>query len=448
MFYRILRDSLLRQKRRKIIVLSAVSLGTAAAAALADISLDVGDKMSGELKAFGANLVLLPRGGGEAVVVGGEDVSALRVPSYLKASDLPKVKDNFWKNNILAFAPMLDVSARVGDQTVLLRGAWFERSIPVPDEPATAASLAGLRVLNPYWSVRGQWPDDRVRGGTGSSASGDAEPGINTHAPPEVLVGRSLAEGLRLEPGAPLNIDVSGRRIVTRVAGILSAGDENDRAILMTLEDAWRTTGLDGEVSRITVRALTTPESAVYERLGTDPRRLPAAEFERWTCTPFPSSIAYELERAVPGSEARIVRRIADSEGTILRRTSGLMALIALMAALGSALTVTSALTTSVLERRSEIGLLKAMGAGNARVVALFVAEAAAVGLTGGVIGSIAGAFMARWISESVFGSAVTIRPLSFPVAIAAALLITIAGCLVPIRRILQFRPFQVLRGL
>ena len=195
-------------------------------------------------------------------------------------------------------------------------------------------------------------------------------------------------------------------------------------------------------------RALTTPESAVYERLGSDPRKLPAEEFEKWICTPFVSSIAYELERSVPGSEARVVRRIADSEGNVLRRISGLMALIAIMAILGSALTVTSALTTSVLERRSEIGLLKAMGAGSPRVVGLFVCEAVMVGAIGGLIGALGGALLARVISTSVFGAPVAIRPLSIPLAVAAALLITCAGCVVPVRRILRFRPMEVLRGL
>jgi putative ABC transport system permease protein len=186
----------------------------------------------------------------------------------------------------------------------------------------------------------------------------------------------------------------------------------------------------------------------VYERLGANPKDLPPEEFERWTCTPFPSSIAYELQRAVRGSEARVIRRVADSEGTILRRISGLMAAIAVLAALGSALAVTSALSTSVLERRSEIGLLKAMGAGNPRVVALFLAEAVLFGVTGGLLGAGLGALMARFISTSVFGAPVAIRPFAIPLAIAVALLITTAGFVVPARRILRFRPYEVLRGL
>jgi putative ABC transport system permease protein len=437
-FIRILRDSLFRQKRRKAVVLAAVTLGTAAAAALADIALDIGDKMSLELKSFGANLVVLPAGGGAPVVVGGQDVSALRVPSYLDASDVLKVKDNFWKNNILAFAPALDVPARFAGRIVLLRGTWFERAVAL-DPPRAGAPplLTGIRVLNPYWSVEGRWPDDRT-----PAAPAGVEP------TPEVLIGRGLAGALGLRPGKRVEVEIAGRPATLAVPGILSAGGEEDEAILAPIETAWVLAGLQGRVSRVQVRALTTPESAVYERLGKSPKDLPPAEFERWSCTPFASSIAYELERAVPGAEARVIRRVATSEGEVLRRISGLMALIALMAAVGAALTVTSALSTSVLERRAEIGLLKAMGAGAPRVVGLFLAEAATLGLLGGLLGAGAGAAAARFISVSVFGSPVTIRPLAIPLAVAIALAITIAGCIAPARRVMRFRPFEVLRGL
>ena len=434
MFARILRDSFLRQKRRKAIVLAAVALGTAAASALGDIALDVGDKVNRELKSFGANLVVLPRGGSDPILIGGEDVSALRVPAYLSGGDLLKVKDNFWMNNILGFAPILDAPAMIGGRRVVLRGSWFERTVRLDtgvtgSEPAV--SLAGLRGLNPYWSVEGSWPEE-----------GNAGPGDGT-----ALVGRLLAESLGLRPGAVLDLTVGGRAVRFRVAGILMADGEEDGMVLASMESVSAAAGLEGRMSRILVSALTTPETEVYARMGANPRDLPPAEFETWSCTPFVSSIAYELERSVPGAEARVIRRVADAEGAILSRASGLMALIALMAALGAALTVTSALTTGVLERQTEIGLLKAMGAGRAMVVGLFLAEAALVGLLGGIIGAGGGAILARVISTSVFGSPVAIRPAALPLAIAAALLITLAGCLLPARRIERLHPAEVLRG-
>ncbi len=431
MFLRLVGFSFLRRKRRRAVILAAVAVGTSAAAALADIALDVGDKISRELNSFGANLVVLPKGGASQVVVGGEDVSALRAPTYLDAGILRSVRENFWKNNILAMAPMLDLPARLAvpgagnprGRTVLLRGTWFDRDAGDAESPLRT----GVRGLYPYWSVAGAWPGE----------TGD-----------EALVGTGLAASRGLAPGDDLPIEIAGRKAHLRVTGILTAGGEDDDAILVPIETAWTLSGQTGRVSRVFVRALTTPESAVYERLGTSPKNLPPAEFERWTCTPFPSSIAFELSRAVPGAEARVIRRVAESDGVILKRISGLMTVIAILAAVGSALAVTSALSTSVLERRSEIGLLKAMGAGNPRVLGLFLAEAVLLGTAGGLLGAGAGALLARFISVSVFGAPVTIRPFAIPVAIIVALLITIGGFIVPARRVLAFRPAEVLRGL
>ena len=442
MFLRILRDSILRQRRRKAVILLAVALGTASATALADIALDVGDKMNRELKAFGADLVVLPRGGSGPLLLGGEDLSALRVPAYLPASQVMNVKDNFWKNNILGFAPILDVPANAGTRRVVLRGTWFERPAPVPSDAAApgpagpspaAAELAGVRGLNPFWSVAGRWPAE-----TGAPA----ETGVA-----EALVGHELASRLGIGPGANLNLDVAGRRLALEVTGVLTAGGDVDGMVLAPLETVQSASGLDGRVTAVLVSALTTPESAVWERLGKTPRQLPPAEFEKWSCTPFVSSIAFELERAWPGAEARVIRRVAEGEGVVLSRASGLMALIALMAALGAALTVTSATMTGVLERRVEIGLLKAMGAGGAMVTGLFLAEAAILGLLGGIAGAGAGAWLARAIATSVFGAPVSIRPAAVSLALATAMLITLVGSLLPARRIARFRPAEVLRG-
>ena len=341
MFVRILRESFFREKRRKAIILIAVTLGTAAASSLVDIALGVGDKMNRELKGFGANLVVMPEGGSRPILVAGEDVSALRVPAYLPGAQLRKVKDNFWKNNILGFAPLLDVPVTINGRDALLHGTWFERSSRF-DEPAEpgrdAAALTGLRTLNPFWSVEGEWPEDRL--------PESRQPGAA-----RALVGRRLAAAIGVRPGERLTFEIAGQPGQLTVAGILTTGGDEELAILAPLETVARISGLEDKLSRILVSALTTPEDAVFERLGTNPRDLSPEQFEKWTCTPFVSSIAYEIERALPGSEARVIRRVADSEGAILRRTSGLMSLVAAMAAFGAALTVTSALTTSVPKR-------------------------------------------------------------------------------------------------
>jgi putative ABC transport system permease protein len=360
-------------------------------------------------------------------------MDAWRLPSFLSASDLPLVKDNFWKNNILAFAPVLEARVQVGNKPAALWGTWFERRYAIA---SGESYLTGMRSLNPAWSVKGRWIED-------------LDPQAVPADPAPALVGVRLAAALGLEVGSRLQMSVEGGTpMPLQVAGILRSGGEEEDAILVTLETAWRITGKQGKISRVPVSALTTPENAFYARLGSNPRKIPPSEFERWSCTPFVSSIAYELERAVPGARARIVRRVAESEGRILQRVSTLLLLLALMAAFGATLAVTSALTAAVLERRAEFGLLKALGAGNASVIGLLAAEAGILGVAGGLLGALGGAWLARWLSLSLFGSPVAIAPLALPLAVAAALAIAFLGCVIPARRLLRLHPFEMLRGL
>lgn len=465
MFLRVLGDALARQKRRKAIVLVAVVLGTAAASAPADIALDVGDRMSRELKSFGANLVVVPRGGSAPLRVGGADFSSLHVPAYLPAADVLKVKDNFWKNNILGFAPLLDVPAEVNpivttgvvpgesSRIVVLRGAWLDRPFQLDGEPAAAgpeaaaapaeASRTGLRRLNPYWLVEGDWPAEPAAPGTAAAPAVGAE----TATTPQALVGKRLATAFAIRTGDRLPLRTAAGETGFVISGILTTGGEEDEMVIAPLEAVQRSARLDGKLSRVLVSALTTPESAVYERKALDPRALSPKEFESWSCTPFVSSIAYEIEEAWPGAEARVVRRVADAEGAVLGRASGLMILVAVMGVFGAALTVASALTAGILERRVEIGLLKSLGARDATVIGLFLAEASLLALVGGLAGSAAGAWLARLLSASVFGTPVAIRPVSIPLAVACALGITLVGSILPVRRIAGFRPAEVLRG-
>jgi len=425
MILRILRGSFGRQLRRKAVAFTAVALGTAAASALLQISLGVGDQVNRELKAFGANLVVTPAGAGRTLEVAGTDVSALRTPAYLAESDIGRAKENFWVNNVLALAPMLDTEITAAGRTVTLRGTWFERSERLGDGREYPA---GVRAIFPFWNVEGRWPRER--------------------ADDEALAGTSLARALGLHPGDRLTAGQGNRLHEFSVVGILSTGSEEDGMLLAPLAAAQQLAGLEGRVSRILVSALTTPEDAVFGRLGLDPAKFSPQEFEQWSCTPFASSIAYEIARHVPRSEVRAIRRVAESEGRILGRIGGLMALIAAMAALAAALTVTSSLMTGVLERKAEIGLLKAMGATNGIVIGLFLLEAALLGAGGGIAGALLGAGLAHLISLTVFGAAVALSPLAFPLAILAAVAITLAGCALPARRIVAFRPYQVLHGL
>jgi putative ABC transport system permease protein len=120
-----------------------------------------------------------------------------------------------------------------------------------------------------------------------------------------------------------------------------------------------------GQYRKLFVSALTKPEDDFARR---DPRTMKPDELERWSCSPYVSSIAYSIKQVLPGSDVRVIRRVADGEGKILTRVRTLLWLVTLASLLAAALAVGASSAASVIERRTEIGLMKALGAGSGTV--------------------------------------------------------------------------------
>ena len=195
---------------------------------------------------------------------------------------------------------------------------------------------------------------------------------------------------------------------------------------------------------RVYVSAVTKPEDAFARR---DPKSMSPEMYDRWYCSPYAQSIAYQLQEAIPHSHAEQIRQVAQNEGTVLSRIQGLMLLITLAALLASALAVSASMATAVVERRGEVGLMKALGAGNLAVAVLFFAEATLLALLAGAVGFAGGALLARQIGHSIFASQITIQPVLLPVILTIAVLVTFAGSAAAIRRAVKFDPVYALRG-
>jgi putative ABC transport system permease protein len=223
----------------------------------------------------------------------------------------------------------------------------------------------------------------------------------------------------------------------------LSAGDENDDRVLVPLARLQLLVQKPGQVDRIDVAALTKPEDDFARK---NPKTMTAKELERWSCTSYVTSIAYEIEQALPGTQARPVRRVADTEGTILNRVGGMMGFITFVALLSAGLTVWSLTATTMIERRGEVAIMQAIGGGRAMVAVLFGIEIGLVGLAGGVIGAVAGVSLARYVGQSVFHQAVEVSWVLPFLIVFAAVAIAIAGAAQPLRRTLRMEPAAILR--
>ncbi len=424
MLARIVHGSLTRRRRRKLLAATAVALGIAAATALGTIKLDVGDQVSRELRSYGANLSVVPAARGLAVTVGGVAYSPpAGAASFLAERDLVNLKKIFWQNNILAFAPSLEVPVEAGGRPGVLVGTWFDRELAVS---GSEILRTGAKKLHPGWRVQGEWPSDRDLG--------------------SCLLGWRLARLWGVRPGGSLTVaGPSGRPgpITLRVRGILETGGPEDDQVLAALSVAQQLAGLEGKVQRIEVSALTKPEDTFAR---SDPSKLSPQDFDRWYCSPYVRSIAYQIDQAIPGAEARPIYQVAETEGKIVDRIGALMALLAAAALAAAALAVASMMLATVLERRVEIGLFKSLGATDARVVAIFLSETLALATLGGMVGYGAGSILARALAKAVFGTAVRIHGVIFPAAIALAIAVTAVGCSIPLAMGLKTSPARVLR--
>lgn len=419
MFARLLYESFRRQKRRKLLAGIAITLGVAVATAMIAVATDIGDKINRELRSYGANLLVTPQEDTLDVEIGGVNLKPPSDGSFLNEADLPKIKGTFWRHNILGFSPMLPVNVSVaspsGPRDATLVGTYFAKKLTFGKEEFTT----GVRTTHPWWKVQGNWPAD------------DSS---------DVLLGDHLASKLGMKPGD--TVQAGGQSL--RVAGLLSTGGAEDDQIVAPLSLAQQDLGKPGAVRRIYVSALTKPEDALARR---DPKSMNPELFDRWYCSPYVQSIAYQLQEAIPHSHAEQIRQVAQNEGTVLSRIKGLMLLVTLAALFASALAVSAAMATAIFERRREVGLMKALGAGNFAVAALFFAESTLLALFGGVTGFLAGSFLAHRIGRSIFDSQITIQPVLFPVILAIAVIVTFAGSAAAIRRAVQFDPVFALRG-
>jgi putative ABC transport system permease protein len=430
MFLRIVADSFGRRPRHKLLTGAALALGMGVATAALSVSLDVGDRLAKEFRSLGANLLVTPQADSLPLEIGGVDYRPVNAGAYLPEADLPKLKTIFWHNNVIAFAPILELRAEALSfqrsnwiENVPLIGTWANHVVPLPDG---GKFQTGIAKTNAWWRVDGSWFSDEAK---------------------ECVVGAAFARKNHVNIGDSVHLaigDVTKLPAPMKVTGILSSGGAEDDAIIVPLSYAQQLARLPGQYRKLYVSALTKPEDDFARR---DPKTMNLGEFERWSCSPYVSSIAYTIKQVLPAADVRVVRRVAEGEGQILTRVRMLLWLVTGAALLAAALAVGASSAASVIERRTEIGLMKALGAGSGTVGFLLAAEQLLLAFVGGGAGYALGIILARLLGERIFGAAPEPSLIVFLVVIALATGVTLLGSAIPLRRASRYEPAPILRG-
>lgn len=421
MFRRMLLSVLVRQKKKLFLIALTVALGVSLATAMLNVMFDVGDKVNQELKAYGANLSIVPKG---ASMVNELYQLDEKQNAYIKQDDLVKIKMIFWAYNIVDFAPYLTTQVTVNDKPVTLVGTWFNKHLTIPTGDKVDT---GILAMKSWWSIEGNtMKDDNLQG---------------------VMVGETIAKQLNLKIGDNIEITSATKKTTLTVNNIFHSGGVEDNDLYVSLPVAQYMANKEGLVERVEVSALTTPENDLARKAAQDPNSLTRAEWDKWYCTAYISSIAYQLEELMPDIRVKAIMQVAESEGSILQKTQLLMLLLTILSLICSALAISNLVTANVIERSTEIGLLKALGATNTSVSMLILSEILIIALFGGMAGYFIGLGFAQIIGQTVFGSFVEPKMIIVPLVLIMVSLITLLGSLPALRIMMFLRPTDVLHG-
>jgi putative ABC transport system permease protein len=420
MIFRMLRQSWLRNPRRKFLSMTTVFLAASLLSALMLVSIDIGDQMAREMKSYGANILILPAEQAALPALGDGEDNPLAGQSSLDESELPNIMDIFWRNNITGFAPLLSGEVKLDDNpAVKVIGTFFDKRLTVPDEDDYHT---GHKIISPFWHIQGEWPDDEKD---------------------EILVGSALARAQGWQAGR--EVTVNGAPV--RIAGLLTSGAEEEDALVVPLRLAQQWLDKPGKIQAVRVSALTVPENDLSKRALRDPDALDAETYDLWYCTAYVSSIAHQLEEAVSGSIARPIWQVAASEGAVIEKIQSLLIMATCAALLAAAMGVASLMTSALMERSREIGLMKALGAHYWQISLLFYAEAILSSLAGGALGCLAGWGLARVIGWQLFNAPLKFSWIVAPCVLLISVFIAVAGTWFPARRIARLYPAEVLYG-
>jgi putative ABC transport system permease protein len=242
--------------------------------------------------------------------------------------------------------------------------------------------------------------------------------GSPTPTPGGIVLDRALARRLDLTIGDSLTIEQRPFHVTGLSRGTNSVLTQ---FAFISMEDARALLGLDQVVSFVLVRGTDgTEENVLLERLRT---RLPNAD---------------------------VLSQEAFSENNREESKAGLIPLLLTVAVLGglvAAIVLTLLLYGSVLERREDYALLKAMGASPALLLRVVLGQAGAVVLGGLLVGPLAYLVAVPVVGALAPTVPVALSPLPVTAVVLGAFVIGGVGSVLPLRRIQRIDPGEVFRA-
>lgn len=213
-----------------------------------------------------------------------------------------------------------------------------------------------------------------------------------------------MADDFGLVPGDKVEVNVDGRKLTLNISGIVHTWGMKDYIAFLKLELLHKLTGKENKVNIAEVSALTKPKDKLALKAGRfGPDSLSPREFEKWYCSPYVNSIPYNIEEVIGGIEAKEIRKFSSLQEGILRELSVIFAGLAAVGFFICTVSMTTAAKMYLEERRREIGILKAIGPNNDRIISQLLAEMFIAAILVSGLGYWLSLQLARYLGKVVF---------------------------------------------
>ena len=387
MFWRIIRRLFGANRGRLFVMLLALGAGAAVTAALLNLQVDAKRRLTTEFRTFGPNVVISPRNSSDSLGFLNDSLFD-RIPNQNRFGSIPKAEFLYG---------VVDVSlAKLGDEN--------------PDNGAISNRVILVGYAHSDFHAEQVLPRSLL----------DAEEQWKGVSSLRCAVGQRVASTLKMAPGDGVWFRNGPQRYSVAATVLPSTGGPEDNQVFFYLDAVQKLLAQPHHISLIQLSVPGTSEEIVR--------------------------FVEELQPQLGDAEGRPIRQFTEAQAKIYNSISGILNYTVGIVLVLTGLCVMAAMTNVAMERKNDVGLMKAIGGSVRRVLRLFLAEAALLGLAGGMIGGATGIFLSIGLGKAVFGVAARPRLIVYPVAVALTIIVAILSAY-PLRRLASIRPASVFRG-
>jgi len=372
----------MRRRRRVLYTALGVAVGVTAFVAVLTVAHAGEDRLYGELDKYGPNLMVMPAINDVDLGLGDLTLGTLAVgENYIAGDKLPQIR----QITDGAIREELGIKDE-GDIATIAPKLYINTEVNGASVMVVGFEPEPEMLIKSWWALSsGRYPEQQN----------------------EAILGARASAALDIDLGDSIPIGEQG----VTVAGILEeTGSDDDYQIFVPLETVQKAFDKEGLISSADIRALCSACPVVM--------------------------ISDAVNSTIPGVRAVAVKQIAENEMNLMGKINSFMlALAGITLAVGS-FGVVNTMMSSVYTRIKDIGIMKAVGASRWQIVRMFLYEALAVGLVGGILGYVAGTSLSYVIGPVIYEDlSITFGLRYLPHALGLAVLVSVVASVYPAYR-------------